>query len=155
MDDSNTSITKQITVAAPIDVAWKVFTYDMGRWWPLDTHKIGAVRAVDAIVEPRAGGRWYERGEDGSACDWGRVLAWEPPNRLVMSWEITPEWKHDPTLVTEVEINFAPTASGTQVILVHRHLDRYGARAAEMIGIFASPGGWDGLLSAYAKSTQG
>ena len=63
---------------APPAVAWRVFTEKMGTWWPLATHKIGKATAVDAVIEPRVGGRWYERGDDGSTCDWGRVLAWEP-----------------------------------------------------------------------------
>lgn len=150
MDDPKTSVEKKLTVRAPIDVAWRVFTADIGRWWPLETHKIGAARAVDAVIEPKVGGRWFERGEDGSSCDWGKVLAWEPTQRLVLSWQITADWKYDPTLVTEVEIRFAASPEGTLVSLTHRHLDRYGDRAAEMVGVFASPGGWDGLLQAYA-----
>lgn len=149
-DDPQTRVKKTLTVAAPADVAFRVFTAGIGRWWPLATHKIGAVPAVDAVIEPSVGGRWYEVGDDGSTCDWGRVLAWEPPRRLVLAWQITADWKHDPSLVTEVEILFAPEGSSTRVELTHRHLDRYGARAAEMLGVFASPGGWDGLLAAFA-----
>jgi uncharacterized protein YndB with AHSA1/START domain len=83
------SLRKVVTVKAPQDVAWRTFTEKMGTWWPLVTHKIGDAKAVDAVIEPRVGGRWYERGEDGSACDWGRVLSWEPHSRLVLSWEIS------------------------------------------------------------------
>ena len=154
MDASNYRITKELTVAAPLEVAWKVFTQEMGKWWPLETHKIGAAPAVDAVIEPRVGGRWYERGADGSSCDWGRVLVWQPPMRLVLSWEVTADWKHDPTLVTEVELNFSAVTNGTRLTLEHRHLDRYGARAAEMVGLFASQGGWDGLLTTYAKVAE-
>lgn len=154
MNDSNYDIRKEITVAAPLDVAWRIFTQEMGRWWPLNTHKIGEVRAVDAVMEPHVGGRWYERGEDGSSCDWGRVLVWQAPSRLVLTWEITADWKHDPTLVTEVEVNFSTVGESTRLTLEHRHLDRYGARAAEMLGVFASPGGWEGLLAAFARAVN-
>src|SRR5215831_3019307 len=97
---------KVIRVNVPPTVAWRVFTDKMGTWWPLATHKIGKANAIDAVIEPHVGGRWYERGEDGSTCDWGRVLAWEPPSRLVLSWDISADWQHDPNLRTEVEILF-------------------------------------------------
>jgi hypothetical protein len=70
-------VRKVVNVQAPPAVAWRVFTEKMGAWWPLVTHKIGKATAVDAVIEPRVGGRWYERGQDGSTCDWGRVLAWD------------------------------------------------------------------------------
>jgi len=83
-------VRKVIDVEAPQRVAWRVFTEQMGTWWPLAMYKIGKANAVDAIIEPRLGGRWYERGEDGSTCDWGRVLAWQPHDRLVLSIAVPP-----------------------------------------------------------------
>ena len=80
MGDAN-SVCKTITVRAPQKVAWRVFTEQMGAWWPLTMYKIGKANSVDAVIEPKAGGRWYERGEDGSTCDWGSVLVWEAPSR--------------------------------------------------------------------------
>jgi len=149
-DDPN-SLRKVLRVAAPQALAWRVFTEQMGAWWPLATHKIGKVDAVDAVIEPHVGGRWYERGVDGSTCQWGSVLAWEPPARLVLSWDITADWQYDATLKTEVEIRFiAEGADATRVDLVHRKLDRYGARRDEMRGIFDTEGGWGGLLAAFA-----
>lgn len=101
----------------------------MGTWWPLAHDKIGKAQAVDAVVEPRVGGRWYERGEDGSTCDWVRVLSWEPHTRLVLSWDITADWQYDPNLGTEIELRFIPEGKdGTRVELEHRRLHRYGAR---------------------------
>ena len=91
------SVRKVVTVKAPPAVAWRVFTERMGTWWPLAHYKIGKAKAVDAVIEPRVGGRWYERGDDGSTCDWGRVLAWEPPSRLVLSWDISADWQYDPS----------------------------------------------------------
>src|SRR5215813_12555489 len=74
--DAN-SVRKVVNVQAPQDLAWRVFTEKMGTWWPLAIYKIGKANAVDAVVEPRVGGRWYERGDDGSTCDWGSVALWE------------------------------------------------------------------------------
>lgn len=144
-------VRKVVVVDAPRAIAWRVFTEKMGTWWPLATHKIGKSNAVDAVIEPRVGGRWYERGDDGTTCEWGRVLTWEPDTRLVLSWEITADWQHDRNLETEVEIRFiADGDHRTRVELEHRHLDRYGDRRDEMRGIFDSEGGWTGLLAAFA-----
>jgi len=151
--DETNSVRKVVDVQAPPAVAWRVFTEKLGTWWPLATHKIGKAKAVDAVIEPRAGGRWYERGDDGSTCDWGRVLTWEPHTRLVLSWEISGDWQHDPSLKTEVEVRFiAQGTDRTRVELEHRHLDRYGARRDEMLGIFDSEGGWGGLLASFARA---
>jgi uncharacterized protein YndB with AHSA1/START domain len=152
-DHEATSVRKVVAVQAPPAVAWRVFTEKMGAWWPLDTHKIGKAKAVDAVIEPRAGGRWYERGDDGSTCDWGRVLSWEPHSRLVLSWDISADWQPDPTLKTEIEVRFIDDGeNGTRVELEHRHLDRYGARRDQMRGIFDSEGGWGGLLASFARA---
>ena len=86
------SVRKVIQVKAPQAVAWQVFTEKMGTWWPLAMYKIGKANAVDAVIEPRVGGRWYERGDDGSTCQWGSVLSWEPHSRLVLSWDVTADW---------------------------------------------------------------
>ena len=145
------TVGRSVTVQAPPEKAFEAFTAGIGRWWPLDRYKIGAAAATDAVIEPHEGGRWFERGEDGSECDWGRVLAWEPPRRVVLAWQITADWRFDPAFETEVEILFEPDGEGaTRVSLEHRGLDAYGERAEEMTGVFASPGGWQGLLERYA-----
>jgi uncharacterized protein YndB with AHSA1/START domain len=145
------SVRKVMTVQAPLAVAWRVFTEQMGTWWPLTVYKIGKVNAVDAIIEPRVGGRWYERGDDGSTCDWGSVLSWEPPSRLVLSWDITADWQYDPELKTEIEIRFiAESKEVTRVELEHRKLDRYGPRRDEMRRIFETDGDWGRLLAMFA-----
>jgi uncharacterized protein YndB with AHSA1/START domain len=149
-DDPN-SVRKVSMVAAPPAVAWRVFTERMGTWWPLAVYKIGKANAVDAVIEPRVGGRWYERGDDGSTCDWGRVLVWEPPSRLVLSWDVSADWHYDPELKTEIEIRFiAAGEGGTRVELEHRKLDRYGARRDEMRRIFNTEGDWGRLLAMFA-----
>src|ERR1700757_1383921 len=97
----------------------------MGAWWPLASYKIGKATAVDAVIEPRVGGRWYERGHDGSVCQWGSVLVWEPPARLVLTWDVSADWVYDPSLGTEIEVRFVEHTEGTRVELEHRKLDRF------------------------------
>ena len=149
------SVRKLMSVKAPAAVVWKVFTEEMGKWWPLAAYKIGKANAVDAVIEPRVGGRWYEQGEDGSTCDWGSVLVWEPPTRLVLSWDITADWQYDPALKTEIEVRFvADGENGTRVELEHRLLDRYGPRRDEMRAIFDKEGDWGRLLQAFAARAE-
>jgi len=150
--DPNT-VRKVVSVRAPQMVAWEVFTGKMGAWWPLASYKIGKAPAVDAILEPHVGGRWYEQGDDGSICQWGSVLAWEPPSRLVLSWDIGADWQYDPTLKTEIEVRFiADCSDRTRVELEHRHLDRYGAHRDKMRAIFETEGDWGRLLEAFART---
>jgi uncharacterized protein YndB with AHSA1/START domain len=145
------SVRKVMSVQAPPAVAWKVFTEMMGTWWPLAVYKIGKANAVDAVMEPRVGGRWYERGDDGSTCEWGSVLSWEPPSRLILSWDIGADWQYDPNLKTEIEVRFiAEGKDSTRVELEHRKLDRYGARRDEMRRIFETDGDWGRLLASFA-----
>jgi uncharacterized protein YndB with AHSA1/START domain len=144
-------VRKVLLVQAPQAIAWRVFTEQMSRWWPLGQYKIGKAKAVGAIVEPRVGGRWYERGEDGSTCEWGKVLAWEPPSRLVLSWDISADWQYEASLGTEIEIRFlAEGAAATRVELEHRGLARYGARRDEMRAIFDKGGDWGRVLAMFA-----
>lgn len=145
-------VQKSLVVNASQETSWRVFTTRMRSWWPLAHYKIGKANAVDAVIEPRVGGRWYERGEDGSTCQWGTVLTWEPHARLVLSWDITAEWQYDPNLKTEIEVRFIVEArQRTRVELEHRRLDRYGARRDEMRRIFDSEGDWGRLLAGFAE----
>jgi len=145
------AVRQSIVVDAPQDRAFAVFTDGMTAWWPLHSHTIGAKPAIAAVMEPQVGGRWFERAEDGSQCDWGRVLEWDPPHRLVLSWEITCDWRHDAEVRTEVEVRFhAEDERRTRVELEHRGLEAYADRAEEMRGIFDSDGGWPGLLRRFA-----
>ena len=146
------SIRKVMSVNAPQAVAWRVFTAGMSSWWPLAHYKIGSANAVAAVVEPFTGGRWYEEGEDGSTCDWGKVLAWEPTSRLLLTWDINADWKHDPELGTEIEVRFIiEDDNRTRVELEHRRLDRYGARRDEMRTVFDKSGDWGRLLARFAE----
>jgi uncharacterized protein YndB with AHSA1/START domain len=147
---TETSVRRSITVKVDRERAFAVFTDGFDGWWNR-SHHIGAAELDAAIIEPREGGRWYERGVDGSECDWGHVIAWEPPQRLVLAWQISADWQYDPSLVTEVEVTFTQEGpSRTRVDLEHRNLDRFGAAAAQMKGVFESKGGWTGLLALYA-----
>jgi uncharacterized protein YndB with AHSA1/START domain len=154
-NDNPNSVWKTTLVQAPPAVAWRVFTERMGTWWPLSVYKIGKANAVDAVIEPRVGGRWYERGDDGSTCDWGRVILWEPPSRLVLSYDINADWQYDPDLNTEIEVRFiAEGERATRVELEHRKLDRYGARRDEMRRIFNTEGDWGRLLAMFAALAE-
>ncbi|MDF2809974.1 MAG: hypothetical protein K0S56_1005 [Microvirga sp.] len=144
-------VRKSIIVKAEAVRAFEVFTAGMGRWWP-GSHSIGSSPMKAAVIEPRVGGRWFERGEDGSECDWGRVLAWEPPSRVVLAWQIDAAWRFDPTLVTEVEVRFIPEGNATRVELEHRDIERFGDQAEAARGALDSPGGWSGLLERFAAA---
>ncbi len=146
-------VRKSVLVKAPQAHAFAVFTEQHGTWWPLKTHHIGAAPAQTAIIEPRAGGRWFERSSDGAECDWGRVLVWEPPHRIVLSWDIGANWKYDPKLGTEVEVRFLSEGPDTtRVELEHRRLERYGAQAETMQATFDSERGWGGILQGFAQA---
>lgn len=148
-------VRKSVLVNAPIAHAFQVFTEQHGTWWPLATKFIGAAPAQTAIIEPKVGGRWFERSADGAECDWGRVLVWDPPHRLVLTWDIGSDWKYDPNLGTEVEIRFIAESPGTtRVELEHSRLERYGALADNMRAVFESEGGWGGILRDYVEAVS-
>jgi uncharacterized protein YndB with AHSA1/START domain len=140
-----------LSVDAPLERAFAVFTEGFGRWWPA-THHIGKSELVDAVIEPRSGGRWYERNADGSECDWGHVIAWEPPQRVLLAWQLDADWRYDPELITEVEVRFEADGERTRVTFEHRHLERMGERAEEVRRAVDSPDGWHGILARYAEA---
>jgi uncharacterized protein YndB with AHSA1/START domain len=148
-----TAVRQSITVAAPQERVFAMFTEGFDRWWPR-THKIGPAELAEAVIEGREGGRWYERDVDGSECDWGTVLVWDPPARLVLDWQISGEWAYDGDLHTELEVSFLPEGPDrTRVELEHR-LDGYGERAAEMRETFDGPGAWRGILEDFAQAVE-
>ena len=145
-------VRKSIVVKASTEKSFTTFTSRIGRWWPR-SKSIGSAPQADVVLEPGVGGRWYERGSDGSECQWGKVLQWEPPGRLVLAWQINGSWSFDPTLVTEVEVRFvAETPNRTRVELEHRDLERFGDGQEPIRAAFDSPGGWQGLLDAFAHA---
>jgi uncharacterized protein YndB with AHSA1/START domain len=145
-------VRKQVTVGASQQTAFEVFTTRMASWWK-PGHHIAETPYVDLVVEPRDGGRWFERDADGAECDWGEVLAWDPPSRVVLGWHLDAEWEYDPDLVTAVEIRFvAETPDVTRVELEHRDLDRYGSKADEIRTSLDDENGWQGLLRLFAEA---
>ena len=145
-------VRKSIHVNATPEHAFDTFANGIGRWWP-KTHKIGPADLDRPIIEPKAGGRWYELDVDGSECEIGKVAVWEPPSRLVLIWQLTPEFAYDPDLITEVEILFTPDGDGTRVDLEHRDLERMGDKAEAMRETVSGPGGWPALLALFADET--
>jgi uncharacterized protein YndB with AHSA1/START domain len=142
-------VKKTLTVAATPQKAFEVFTAGFDRWWPR-THSIGEAPLKTAVIEPRQGGRWYGLLENGTEAEWGDVLAWEPPGRLLLAWRIGTDWKYDPDLLTEVEVVFAPEGEGTRVNFEHRLLENMGAEGEGARASFDSEGGWGGLLQMFA-----
>jgi uncharacterized protein YndB with AHSA1/START domain len=154
MQAADTSVRTSITVEAPIDRAFAMFTDGIGTWWPPENHILQAELA-EMVFEPRVGGHVYDRGVDGSESRWARVLAYEPPGRVVFSWDINPRWEieADPAKTSEVEVRF--TAEGperTHVELEHRNLDRHGEGWEQMRDAVGSPNGWS--LQPFADALQ-
>jgi hypothetical protein len=146
-------IRRTLVVKADAPRAFSAFTDRIGSWWPRRT-SIGTSPQADVIIEPRPGGRWYERGTDGSECEWGKVLVWEPPLRVVLAWQIDARFRYDPALVTEVELRFTQLAAAqTQVDFEHRYLERLGKEAAAVREQLDS--GWPGILEAYRQLAAG
>jgi uncharacterized protein YndB with AHSA1/START domain len=147
-------VRKEVVVEAPAERAFRVFTDKFDAWWPRD-HHIGKAEMERAVLEPRAGGRWYEVGVDGSQCDWGKVLVWDPPKRVVMAWQLNHEWQYDPALVTELELRFTPIGPmQTRVELEHRNMDRFGVHSAKMREILGSAQGWTTHLTLFADAVK-
>jgi uncharacterized protein YndB with AHSA1/START domain len=148
-----TSVRTSIVVDVPIESAFKVFTQDFDRIKPRE-HNMLAVDIEETVLEPRTGGRIFDRGVDGSECQWARVLAFEPPDRLVFSWDISPRWQIETDLEksSEVEVRFiAETAERTRVELEHRHLDRHGDGWESARDGVAGDQGWPLYLKRYAE----
>jgi uncharacterized protein YndB with AHSA1/START domain len=148
-------INGKITVSVPVEQAFRVFTSSFDSWWPREYH-FGQAEMAEAILEPGEGGRWYERGTDGTERDWGRVLVWDPPQRLVITWQTNGLYQYDPdpAHASEIEVRF--TADGpeqTVVELEHRYLDRL-ASGDSIRGMIQSGGGWIAILELFAKAAQ-
>ena len=146
-------VSKSIVVEAGPERAFSVFTAGIDRWWP-KSHGIGATPVRESILEPFVGGRWYTRHEDGSDVVVGHVRVWEPAARLVVSWEISPDWKPDPrpAFTSEVEVRFIAEAGGrTRVELEHRNFERLGAEGGAKMRREVD-GGWPSILERFAQA---
>ncbi len=148
-----TSIRHEVTVNAPIEKAFAVFTEDFGAFKPRE-HNMLAVDIAETVLEPRVGGRLFDRGVDGSECAWARVLAFEPPERLVISWDISPHWQIETDLAkaSEVEVRFVAEGDDrTRVELEHRHLDRHLEGWEGLREGVDGADGWPLYLQLYAE----
>jgi uncharacterized protein YndB with AHSA1/START domain len=134
----------------PLD-AFQLFTSDMAAWWP-QTHHIGAQPFVEIVIEPRAGGGWYEVDRDGNTCQWGSILEWDPPHKVVFAWGLQGDWKFSPDLSksSEVEVRFLPMGdSATRIEFEHRCFERHEAGAVRIAtGVNE---GWDIVLGGYRE----
>jgi uncharacterized protein YndB with AHSA1/START domain len=147
-------VRRSVSVPLTPERAFALFTIRMERFWPR-SHSVGTTPPAAVELEPRVGGVWAEVGEDGTRTPWGRVLAWDPPDRLVLAWQLSADWTYDDTVDTEVEVRFTAVPGGTRVDLEHRGLDAYAERAEEVRAALGSPGGWAGILTAYDALAAG
>jgi uncharacterized protein YndB with AHSA1/START domain len=140
-------IIKSVTVKQTPVRAFELFASQMERWWPAGK-TIGKNPRVAIVLEPRVGGRWFERDAEGNETHWGKVLAWDPPTRLLLGWQINSQWRYDSDFLTEVELIFAAAeGGGTRVTLEHRNLERFGADAAKHAQALGS--GWPAVLADF------
>ena len=146
-------VRKTIRVNASAARAFEVFTAGLGRWWPID-HGVGKTPRKSVGMETRLGGHWYELAEDGTRTDVGRIVAWEPPQRFVMTWDINSQWKPDATIGSEVEVRFiAEGATATRVELEHRKFEQMGAEGGAKMRKDVD-GGWPGLLELFKAHVE-
>lgn len=151
-----TSLSVDVTVEVPIEVAFRVFTERFDEIKPRE-HNLLAVPIERTVLEPHAGGTIYDVGTDGTVCTWARVLACDPPNSLIFSWDISPRWQleTDPAHASEVEVRFsAETPSRTRVEVEHRHLDRHGEGWQSMSGGIGGQGGWPLYLARFRGAAE-
>jgi uncharacterized protein YndB with AHSA1/START domain len=146
-----TSVQAGIVVEAPIERAFEVFTDGLGSWFPAE-YNLLAVDIAERTFEPRVGGRITDRGTDGTECSWARVLEYEPPERVVFSWDISPQWQieTDPDKTSEVEVRFTAEGPRTRVDLEHRNLERHGPGWEQLRESVAGEGGWTSCLALFA-----
>jgi len=149
----DTTVTTSISVDATAERAFEIFTAGIGSWWPADHHILGGELAA-MVFEPRVGGNVYDVGIDGSECRWARVLAYDPPRRVLISWDIAPSWQleSDPDRTSEVEVRFiAQGPERTLVELEHRGIERHGEGWETMRDAVGSAGGWDAGMRSFAE----
>lgn len=160
-EETSVMVFKSVRVNASIERAFSVFVEQMETWWPA-THHIGKTPFETIFVEPRVGGRWYERNAKGEHCDWGTVLAWDPPHRVIFSWHVgpghdSPDWVADMDMAKASELEIRFTAEGeraTLVELAHSKLERHGEGYEQLRALFDGPGAWVTILELYAKKVS-
>jgi uncharacterized protein YndB with AHSA1/START domain len=150
MTKTTEAVTHSVLVPLAPQAAFELFVERFSDWWPRDSHHISD-GAATGMLEPREGGRFYERADDGSECDWGYVRELKAPERLVLAWHLTPQWRFDPdpAAATEVEVTFDPEGDGTRVTLEHRGFEVHGDAGPGLRESVSSEGGWPALLEKY------
>jgi hypothetical protein len=137
-----------------VEQAFRVFTDGIDKWWNRE-HHTGSAELDRVVLESGAGGRWYEVGVDASETQWGYVIAWEPPTRVVLAWQLNASFEFDPEFLTEIEVRFTEAGPDrTQVELEHRNLERYGDARDRIVSAFEAPDGWQGHLNAFASAAE-
>ena len=150
------AVRKTLHIKAPVERTFSVFVEQMETWWP-PTHHIAPTPFETIFIEPRVGGRWYERDAQGNQCQWGHVLAWNPPHHVTLSWHLGPDWKFNPDLAkaSELELRFTPLGpSATLVELTHSKLERHGDGYEQYRGALDGPGAWDAILAAFQQGVE-
>lgn len=153
MTKQDTAVRIEVSVDAPIEHAFTMFVERIGTWWPR-SHRIKD-QSVDVVLEPTPGGRLYERAQDGTECDWGAVLAIDPPHHLALSWQFTPSWEpsNDPSTASRVDVRFTSTGSDTtSVVLEHTELERHGPGWEAMREGVAGDNGWQAILADFSAA---
>jgi uncharacterized protein YndB with AHSA1/START domain len=148
---SYTPVRKSITVKVTPDRAFRVFTDEIDSWWPR-SHHIGKAPMSKNLIEGRPGGRCFSEHTDGTSCQWGTILLWNPPHRFTLAWQVGPSWQREPDLAksSEVEVTFTPEGDGlTRVDLEHRYFERHGPGFEAMRTAVDDPEGWNGLLRSF------
>ncbi len=149
-------VRKSIRVQVPIEQAFSVFVEQMEIWWPAE-HHIGEKPFASIIVEPRVGGRWYERDAEGRDCEWGTVRAWDPPRLVTFSWHLGPDWKYSADLAkaSDVAIRFmSDGSSGTLIELEHSGIERHGDGYEQLRVALDGPNAWTQTLAEFAKAAE-
>ena len=149
---TDTVVRRHVVVSAPVAEAFASFTKRFGDIKPAE-HNLLRSPIVETVFEEKVGGHIYDRGEDGSEVRWARILAFDPPNRVVFSWDISPQWQIETDLenTSEVEVRFVEEAPGrTRVELEHRNLDRHGAGWPSVRDGVAEDEGWPLYLARFA-----
>jgi uncharacterized protein YndB with AHSA1/START domain len=154
---AGTVVKKEITVPVSVERAFQVFTERLGDYKPPE-HNLLSAPLAETVFEPRAGGHIYDRAIDGSVCRWARVLVYQPPHRVVFSWDISPRWQiePDPDKTSEVDVRFVEESPGrTRVVLEHRNLDRHGPEWPAVSESVGGDQGWPLYLQRYAALLTG
>lgn len=147
-----------VTIRVPVEAAFRAFTADFARWWPM-SHHIGADDPETVVIEPWVGGRWFERAPDGTECPWGEVLAWDPPHRVELAWNLDGTWTYQPGRenASRVDVRFSAVGPGlTRVVLEHRGFEAHGPGGGpgQRAAVAADGGGWPLLLQLYAAHAR-